>query len=149
MPAISLLSVFRSSSIYDPLATITGIFMPSLYRTFLKQKRLEDMILFCCCPSPSTVHPTDLIVSYSCQATIGLSITICAANDMWFGGSRGKGESAKAVQKAACKSLVPSRHKGHAVYYHLPGVMLFRNTGRLCSSHGASLRHSKGKRMAG
>lgn len=87
------------------------------------------MILFCCCPSPSTVHPTDLIVSYSCQATIGLSITICAANDMWFGGSRGKGESAKAVQKAACKSLVPSRHKGHAVYYHLPGVMLFRNTG--------------------
>lgn len=68
---------------------------------------------------------------------------------MWFGGSRGKGESAEVVQKAVCKSLVPSRHKRYAVYHHPPGAMLFRNTGRLCSSHSARLWHPKGKRVTG
>lgn len=84
---------------------------------FLKQKRKDDMILFCCpspIPTPYSPQITLLVIPgklplvwvapYVLQMVCGL----VAAGE--------KEESAKVVWKAVYKSLVPSRHQGCAGY---------------------------------
>lgn len=55
-----------------------------------KEIRRHISLLLLCQPYPNTMQPTDHIVSYSWQTTAGLSSTICTANVVWFGGSRGQ-----------------------------------------------------------
>lgn len=78
----SFQAVVRCVCVSDLLADIKGILMSSVYRS------IDSPLLSQ--PYPNAVQPTDHIVTYSWQTPTGLSSTICTANGVWFGGSRGE-----------------------------------------------------------